>query len=75
MPIVNGPFPDPEEASTPRHRKPPKPLARLKRKFTYERKLAAFIEVYHREPTSDDELDTFSEEYVRELYNSGWDEA
>jgi hypothetical protein len=37
--------------------------------------LAAFLEVYCREPTSDDELDAFFEEYVRELYNSGLDEA
>jgi hypothetical protein len=75
MPIVNGPFRDPEDDNPPRRRKTPRALARLRRSFTYERKRADFIETFHREPASDDELETFFDEYTRELYNSGRDEV
>ena len=71
MPIVNGPFRDPEEVNPPRRRKPPKDLARLNKQFTYEQRLDVFRQVFHREPSSDDELESFAEGYIRELYNSG----
>jgi hypothetical protein len=74
MPIVNGPYRDPEKDEPTRGHKAPKVLARLKRRFTYEKRLEAFREVFGRDPGSDDELESFAEEYIRELYNSGYDE-
>ena len=38
------------------------------------KKLETFREVFGRDPDSDDELESFAEEYIRELYNSGYDE-
>jgi hypothetical protein len=74
MPIVNGPYRDWEEHDPrPRH-KVPKALARLKRQFTHEKQLETFREVFGRDPGTDDELEVFSEEYIIELYNSGYDE-
>jgi len=74
MPIINGPYGDPEEDEPPRGLKAPNALARLKRQFTYEKQLEAFREVFGRDPDTDDELESFAEEYIRELYNSGHDE-
>jgi hypothetical protein len=74
MPIVNGPYRDPEENEPPRRYRTPKALARLKRRFTYEKQLEVFRETFERDPESDDELEEFTEEYLRELYNSGIDE-
>ena len=73
MSIVNGPYRDPERDG-PRRRKTPKALARLRQQFTYERQLAAFRDAFQRDPDSDEELGAFAEEYIRELYNSGYDE-
>jgi hypothetical protein len=74
MPTVSGPFRDPEEDKPSRRRKTPKALARMRREFTYERRLASFREAFDRDPASDNELDAYAEEYIRELYNSGLDE-
>jgi hypothetical protein len=74
MPIVNGPYRDPEVGQRRRRRKAPSALVRLKRQFTYEKRMAAFREVYGREPGSDEELEAFAEEYILELYNSGDDD-
>jgi hypothetical protein len=74
MPIINGPFRDQENEEPPRRRKTPKALARLRREMTHERRLSAFIEVFGRDPASDDELDAFAEEYILEIYNSGDEE-
>lgn len=74
MSIIYGPHDDPEEGSRPRRWKVPKALARLHRQFTYERKLEVFRQTYQRDPASDDELEAFAEEFIRELYNSGYDE-
>lgn len=74
MPIINGPYRDPERDEPPTERKTPRALARLQRQFTYEKRLAMFREVFGHDPVSDDELDSFAEEYVRELYNEGYDE-
>ena len=74
MPIINGPYRDPGKEDSPRRRKAPKALLRMRREFTHEKRLKVFNEVYGRAPASDDELDAFAEEYIRELYNSGHDE-
>ena len=74
MPIINGPYRDPYEENQPPRRKPPKALVRLRKQFTYERQLEVFHETYGRGPSSDDELEAFAEEYILELYNSGYDE-
>ncbi len=71
MPIIHGPVPDPSE---PRRRRAPKGLARLRAKFTYDRQLKEFRKVFARDPADDSELDSFVEEFTREMYNSGWDE-
>jgi hypothetical protein len=73
MPIVNGPFRDPQDDDPPRRRKAPKALARMFREFSHEKRKAAFNDVFSRAPASDEELDAFVDEYVRELYNSGLD--
>lgn len=74
MPISDEPYRDPEEGDPPRRHKTPKALARLRRKFTPDKQLEAFHEVFGRDPRGDDELEEFVEEYLRELYNSGIDE-
>lgn len=74
MPIINGPYRDPDENEPHEGRKVPKAHARLKRKRTYEKRLSAFRDVFGRDPATDEELEAFSEEYIRELYNSGYDE-
>jgi hypothetical protein len=74
VPIINGPFRDPEGDDPPRRRKAPKALVRMRRELTYEKRLSTFNEVYGRAPASEDELDAFVEEYIRDLYNSGHDE-
>jgi hypothetical protein len=74
MPVVNGPDRDPEGDDPPRRHKAPKALARLKRQFTEPMRLEAFRETFGRDPNSDEELDEFADEYIRELYNSGFDE-
>jgi hypothetical protein len=73
MPIVNGPFRDPQDDDPSLCRKSPKALARMLREFSYEKRLAAFNDAFSRAPASEEELDAFVEEYVRELYNSGLD--
>ena len=75
MPIINGPYHDPEDDERPRGRKAPKELIRLKRQFTYEKQLSVFREVFGRDPACDSELDEFADEYIIELYNSGHDEV
>lgn len=74
MPIVNGPYRDPDDDDPPRRRKAPNALKQLRRKFTYELRVVRFTEVFGREPASDEELDAFADEYIRELYNSGHEE-
>jgi hypothetical protein len=69
--MIDGVYRDPEDEDPPRRRKAPKGLKYLKRQFTLERRLAAFREVFSREPSDDSELEAFAEEYIRELYNSG----
>lgn len=65
MPIDDGPYPDPERDESPRQYKTPKALARLKRLFTHEKQLEMYREVFGRNPDSDDELESFAEEYLR----------
>jgi hypothetical protein len=74
MPIINGPYRDPEEDNPPQRWKASEALTRLKRQFTSEKRLAAFRDVFGRDPASEDELESFAEEYIREVYNSGYDE-
>jgi hypothetical protein len=74
MPIINGPYRDPEEEHPPRRRKSPKALGRLRRLFTNERRLEVFRETFQREQENEEELQEFAEEYLRELYNSVNDE-
>jgi hypothetical protein len=64
MPIINGPYRDPEEDEPPRPHKAPKALARLKRQFTYEKQHETFREVFGRDPDSADELEWFAEGYI-----------
>ena len=73
MPVVNGPYHDPEADGPPPRHKVPKALARLRRQITYEKRLSAFREVFGRDPATDDELESFAEEYIRELYNGGYE--
>ncbi|MFO0952840.1 MAG: hypothetical protein U0835_17160 [Isosphaeraceae bacterium] len=74
MPIINGPYRDPEGDEPPRRHRAPGALVRLRRQFTYEKQQEKFRQVFGRDPHSDDELEAFAEEYINELYNSGYDE-
>lgn len=60
--MVNGQYRDSEEDEPTRRRKAPKALARMRREFPYEKRLAVFKEVFGREPASDEELDAFAED-------------
>jgi hypothetical protein len=65
------PVPDPHEDNPPRRRKAPEALKQLMRQYPYERRLAIFKEVFGRDPSPDsDELETFFDEYIREIYNN-----
>jgi hypothetical protein len=69
MPVFHGPIADPDDGS--KRYKEPKVLRRMRKQLTYDRQLEAFKNVFKRSPASDDELDSFVEEYLREMYNSG----
>ena len=66
IPII----PDPEE---PEFEEPEK-LTRLRATFTYDKQLKEFRGVFGRDPSSEDELTSFVEEFTREMYNDGWNE-
>ncbi len=68
------PVRDPERDHPPKLRKAPEALGRLQELFTCDKQLATFRWAFGRDPNNDGELDAFAEEYVLELYNSGYDE-
>ncbi len=49
----------------------PDALRTLRDSLTEDRRLALFRETFDRDPTSEDELDLFIENYTLEVYNSG----
>ena len=51
--------------------KAPKALRRLWRLFPHESQLYAFRQVFGRDPTSEQELEAFADEYIIETYNNG----
>jgi hypothetical protein len=52
----------------------PDALRKFRDSLTEDRRLALFRETFDRDPTSEDELDLFIENYTLEVYNSGDDE-
>jgi hypothetical protein len=71
--MSNGPYRDPEEGDRKRSYRTPRILARLRRQYTYDRQLSDFKRIFGRSPQSDDELEAYVEEYLREVYNKGKD--
>jgi hypothetical protein len=51
----------------------PEELARMRAKMSPNDRIRAFVEIFGRKPSSDDELDAFIEEYTLELYNNQMD--
>jgi len=74
MPFINEPYRDPEERRRRKRRRVPRALIRLRRQYTPDLQLADFQERFGREPVTDEELERFVDEHLRELYNSGVDE-
>ena len=52
----------------------PEILTRLRAKFSNDQQVKEFRSVFGRDPANDFELESFVEEFTREMYNSGYDE-